>query len=373
MLKKLLGLSIAAVAAFAVMAGVASAQAVLKNARVVLSDPTSAAVATSHTYQFFHPASNLGFITLDYCINASGTCTDTGVNFIGSAYTAITKGGNPAELAEWSTAPSWNAGTFRLSLERDSQDGAAGTTEYVFTVNGVTNPSITNCTQPANGSTGTCYVRITTYQNTSSGSTVGAQSTVSVTVTRAVTVTATVDPSFTLIVSGVRPSQTAAVNSTTLTNTVTTTVTTIPFGNLQPLTPKYAAQSLTVTTNAFGGYSVTARMAANMTGTAYGSEIDPFIGNSAAYNSQSASWTSPTGTASGTETGWLGVGPADTTVPNRGANQFFPLGTTAQTVANLNTSAQNRISAIAYAIEVNAYQQADSYTGTLRYNALPVY
>lgn len=372
MLKKLIALSIATVGALTLFVSTSDA-AVLKNARLSLSNPIHS-VSSSHTYTFFHPTDAIGSARFLYCVNASGTCIDTEAILAG-ATKGVISGPNGDDEDDWGAADGDNGNDW-IRIARNAPLAADATGNWSFEFTGVNNPAWDDCNPSTNNSTGTCYVRINTYPNTDwTGS--GDQTTVSLTVTRAVTVTATVDPSFSLVISGINPGQTAEANGTTLTSTVVSTVQTIPFGNLTPGTPKYGGQSLTVTTNAVGGYSITARMVANMTGTAYGSDIDPFIGNTAVptavVNTQSAAWAAPDGTASGTNSGWLGIGTDDTGVVGRGNNQFFPLGVTAQTVANTSTSAQSRMSIVAVGIEVNAYQQADSYQGTLRYNALPVY
>ena len=68
-----------------------------------------------------------------------------------------------------------------------------------------------------------------------------------------VRVTATVDPTITFTVAGVN-SETSACGNTT---DITTTATTIPFGVMSLNTFKDGAQTLTVSTNADGGYAVT--------------------------------------------------------------------------------------------------------------------
>lgn len=376
MLKKLIAIATGLVGVFMFVAGVQAAQ--LKNAYVTLSSPLSAATSVAHRFYFVVPGttSNLAAVRFQYCVNPSGTagaCSNTGGGLDGATLNDVEES-NADDVTNW-YAGTWQ-GTYYMDIGRTSADTNAGGNVWEFEFTGATNPTYSTCTNnpPANGSTGTCYVRITTYSDTVAG-TASDTSVISMTVTRAVSVTATVDPSFTLSIAGVDPALTATANGTTLTGTVTSTITTIPFGNMTPGTEKFAAQSATVTTNAYGGYSISVNMNANLVGTAYGDDIDPFTGNSAS-TILSAAWLLPTGTTSGTNTGWLGVGTDDTDVVGQGgtnSNQFYSLGTSATTVSSQSTSAQSELDIYVYGLEVNSYQRADSYSGSMRYNALPVY
>jgi hypothetical protein len=371
MLRKLLGALIVSVVVLSFASG-ANAQTVLKNAYLSTSNSISATTGVTHNFSFFHPGANFGSGTFQYCALASGTCTDSGFDVDSAAEGTVTEGGNDRS-ADWSTSDNT---TDTITVTASTADSDANNT-WIFGFTGLINPNIstdTNCAASAGGSTRTCYVKINTYSGTNTTGSTGS-TTVSVTVTQGVTVTATVDPSFSLIIAGVDPGATATANGTSLTTAITPTVTTIPFGNLTPGTEKFAAQAATVTTNAYGGYSITVRMANNMTGNGYGDDVDAFTGNSANFSTANA-WTLPTGTVSGTDTGWLGVGTDDTQVSGQGganSNEFFSLGTTLTTVATQSTSAQSELDIFVYGIEVNSYQRADSYSGTLRYNALPVY
>ena len=78
--------------------------------------------------------------------------------------------------------------------------------------------------------------------------------TVKIALVESVRVTATVDPTITFTVAGVNSSVSTCGNTTN----VTTTATAVPFGTMSLNTFKDLAQTLTVSTNAVGGYSVTA-------------------------------------------------------------------------------------------------------------------
>lgn len=366
MIKKIIGIAVACLAALAFASGV-QAQSTLKNAYVSTSNSVSATAGVTHTFSFFHPGATFGAATFQYCVSPSGTCTDTDFDISSAAEGVVTEGGGD-DAANWATTDN---NTDTITTTATTADTDANNT-WVFSFTGIDNANIgTSTCTGSTGNTRTCYVRIKSYDSTPGGSQTGS-SVVSTTVTNSVTVSATVNPSFSLIISGVNPSQTAAGNGTTLTSTITPTVTTIPFGNLTPGTEKFAAQSATVTTNAYNGYTITARMNANMTGNAYGDDIDPFTGGTTASFTVAEPWELPDGTTSGTDTGWLGVG-TDDSITGQASNEFFSLGTTATTVASQSTSAQSELDIFVFGIEVNSYQRADAYSGTLRYNTLPTF
>lgn len=357
----------------AVMFSVGAPQArasVLENAILQLSDPRTAQTGVTHTFKFLVQATEVGSMTFQYCILPSGGCSNTGTVY-GDLGTVLDGAGAPSETFSdeaWGTQSDYTAS---LNVTYDAEDTSAGT-QWTVPFTGMTNPSLANCSHatPSNNSTGTCYVRISVYSATDYSGTPDT-AIVSLTVTRAVSVSARVDPVFTFTVTGIAGSS-ATRNGTAL-SAVTTTVTTIPFGNLTAGTEKFAAQQLTVTTNTVGGFTIAAYLTANLSGTAYGDDIDPFIGDSA-NQSIPQSWTVPTGTVSSANTGWLGVGTDDTGVSGQANNAFYSLNMNSDfLVASCPNSASARVTNVVYGIEVNSYQQADNYTGTLLYDALPVY
>jgi hypothetical protein len=376
MLKRLITLS-AATFGLMLMVTTANAQQVLENARLVLGNPIFDTVTT---HQFIFETSGtfndeVDSISFKYADVPSGTqvypdalINDATLTSIVAASTTNWTGANGFYMDSSIT----NNDQIRITAPSGDPNGFQGGTNTV-TFGNVQNPALGDCTQSSGNSTSTCYVTITTYSDQYSTAT--GTTTVSFTVTQGVTVSATVDPSFELIISGM-PAGT--INGTA--TTIAPTVTTIPFGNLTPGTEVFAGQKSVVTTNATGGYSITVRMGNNMTGSAYGSDIDQFAGGGA-NSTTSTAWTVPTGTATGANSGWLGVGTTDhaaglndgTPVTGAAADQFFPLGTTAQTVNRSTTSVNSQNVYYVYGIEVNSFQLADSYSGTLRYNALPVY
>lgn len=375
MLKKLFltGLMVIGFAAIATFnASPTFAQAILQDAYVSVSDPRTGAT-TTHDFYFDVAKTTLGSVRFQYCAYPSetgGNCSASGANGTDASLAQVTKGGGATDQTFTET---WEgaATRFNVTSAYDAESTSAGVA-WRFRFTDVVNPALNNCihSTPTNNSTGTCYVRIFAYSQTNWGGTPDT-AIVSITVTQAVSVSARVDPVFRFAVTGVAGSG-ATRNGTALSD-VTTTVSTIPFGSLTALQPKFAAHTLTVTTNTTGGYTISAYLTgSNLTGTSYAEDIDPYVGNGANQTTPQ-SWTTPTGTVSGSDTGWLGVGTDDTGIITRAANAFYSLNTTSFVVASTEDSATNRTSNIVYGIEVNANQSADNYTGTLLYNALPKY
>jgi hypothetical protein len=275
-----------------------------------------------------------------------------------------------------------NVDTGILYLQNPDQASVPAGTVIGWRINSITNPSIgtppNGCTANANNSSGTCFIRIQTY-NTDALATMQAQTpaniidevTIAFAVNAAVTVTAKVDPSLTFTVNG--------VNTTTAANGVLTsadsTFNTLPFGFLTPGTPRYLAHDLTVRTNANNGYIVTVRMATQMTGTYGTNNIDPFAAPSTTWSTPQ-NWAVPTGTVANVDSGWIGAHTTNTNVAGwaEAAGKWGPVNATANQVMNSSTPDQGSAATrVTYALEVNVFQPADSYTGVIVYNCTPTY
>jgi|SRR3989344_5004718 len=131
-----------------------------------------------------------------------------------------------------------------------SGTGAVGTAFSTMTINNVINPAPK--TNHIAGAADT-YKPIIRHLNVSAA--VVDQTTVSIGVLEAVRVTASVAPLITFKVLGMASGVSACGNNTS----VTTTATSVPFGELLIDSFTHAAQSLTVSTNAADGYAVTAK------------------------------------------------------------------------------------------------------------------
>lgn len=345
----------------------AQAASLLKSTKITLDD-TRAGQQTQHVFQFTaSSAVDLEEIYIRYCKEASGTCTPSD-NIVG------------APLALSSTQGGTMDGTWTLSSKVSSDaivlrhpggdDAVAQDEVFIFSLTGATNPSIAGCNAATSNSSSTCYVRIVTYADINQ-TTAADSATASITVVAETTATATVDPTFTFVIGGVN---TGVVNNQ-ITTSVSSTYSSLPFGNLTAETPKYAAQALTVTTNTQAGYTVTSEMRTQMTGVYSANNIDPFAASGATWANPVA-WVQPVGTAASTDTAWFGANTTDTGVQGWNSSpegKFGPISSTANIVSTASTSDPGNAVYVTYAVEANVYQPADQYSGTLQYTATPTY
>lgn len=124
-----------------------------------------------------------------------------------------------------------------------------GTTNDAIVISDLINPA------PKSGhTTGTADSYRVIVQHLNAGSAVADSTAVAIGVIEAVRVTAEVAPQITFQIAGVSSS----TNTCGITTSVTTTANTVPLGELSISQFTYAAQTLTVSTNASNGYSVTA-------------------------------------------------------------------------------------------------------------------
>ncbi len=178
-----------------------------------------------------------------------------------------------------------------------------------------------------------------------------------------------VDPQLTFTIS--------SVGANTVNNGVTTSVastfSTLPFDNISINSPKYVAHQLDISTNTEYGYTVKAKLLSLLQGIYPANDIDPFAATGATWNTPIA-WTSPTGTVPNVNTGWLGANTTDTDVSgwSSGVEKFGPISTVSHEVMQASGRDSSTVY-VTYALEVNAYQPADLYSGVLVYNVLPTY
>ncbi len=195
-----------------------------------------------------------------------------------------------------------------------------------------------------------------------------------------VVVTASVATNFTFTISAVASGQTNA-NSEAGTTSVTTTATTIPWGELEPNTAKMARQDLAVSTNARNGFTVTLWQDQNLL-SSNGADIDIFQDG---VNGSPVVWASPVATIDSEDTyGHEGITSEDATLSTGdtfGSALYDAVGTSAAPLevfyhtgpAN-GTTANKGATKIGFKIEVSSLQEAASdYTQSLTYIATPVF
>jgi len=292
---------------------------------------------------------------------------DTAVEIDDSGYIEVTFDASYSTIAANGdiscpgTGVASGAGTRVAKCDYTGTTLATGTQQIV--VNNITNPA-----------TGFYDVEIKTYL----ASTVEQESAlVKNAVIDTVTVTAHVDSTLTFTVSGTTTG--AVINGDT--TTAESTATTTPFGDLTVGTQHIVGQQLAVSTNASAGFQVTVTQNANFQ-TAAGAIIDPFVDGTAA--GTPTDWTSPAGTLSNNTTwGHFGVATDDDdglgslSAYTDGYYEGLVVGT-AKTIMphtgpSSSTEEDKGLSNIAYAVEINALQEAGDYSTTLTYVATPTY
>lgn len=355
----------------------------LKNASVSLSD-SQPSVSAVYTITFkAATAGNVGSVRFLFSNAATGAGVPTGLSTNASTITSVNI---PAsDTGSWSVetvTPTQANGT--INLKRSSATSVASNATFTFVLGGITNNSQSAACDPVANSD-SCWIQMTTYSDTGFASAVD-NTTATYTVVDPVTVTATVDPIMRFTVAGVTSGSFGdGVNGANLgTGTqVTSTVTTLPFGNVTVGTAKIAQQALTTQTNANNGYSIYGKFitAGNevMVGNASGSNnIDKFTASSASWTVPQL-WGSPTGTTANVNAAWLGVRSSDADISQFTSDKWGPPDVLNDSgsgkVVMTSTLPDNGTSPVyvTFKIEANAFQPADQYTGTWAYNAVPSY
>ncbi|MGI8419981.1 MAG: hypothetical protein ACR2LN_05060 [Candidatus Levyibacteriota bacterium] len=350
--------------------------ATLTSAKVNISD-SRAGVVANHTFQFVTPSTtNIKTITFQYCTTASGSCTAPAGMVLSASPTLGTVAGiggttyTPTSSSGTCTGTGNSNCTLTLTVTTPAAQ-TGGSTVIVPFLTGITNPTTINSTY---------YVLVTTKDG--SAVTIDGPTSVAFAIldTTSVAVSASIDPSFTFSIAGI--STGGNFNGGTGNINVTTTATTIPFGSLVALTPKIAAQDLTVGTNAANGYTVTASTSANaqsgnpplISGTT--DNIDPFTGT----NGTPTTWSNPSGTVADTNTGFFGYSTEDATLCTGSVNRFTnggakwagPSTTGAEVICNA-AGVSTETTRVGWEVSVDGVQPSGSYTGTVVYVATPTY
>ena len=227
-------------------------------------------------------------------------------------------------------------------------------------IQNITNPAIKDCNSSTDTLTDTCYVKVTTYDN--------SLATIDSSVT---SFDIFEDPYVTFEIAGMS----SGTTHNGITANGTSTSTTLPFGTLDPGQVVYLAHKLTIATNAPHGYTVNMQLANPVAGVYSGTQISPFGATSATWSTPQ-SWSSPNGTVTGTNTGWFGANTTDTRISgwSSASAKFGPVSAVSHPVAQSTSPEVTPFDAyVTYAIEVNGAQTADLYQGTLTYNIETTY
>ena len=174
-----------------------------------------------------------------------------------------------------------------------------------------------------------------------------------------------VDPQITVTIAGVGSSQT----NNGVTTTLASTISTLPFGNLTVASAEYAAHEIRFQSSAAEtSYDVYVYLNSNLDGPNTDGDIDPYSGSGATWGSPQT-WTSPTGSTAGVDTGWFGANTTDADISgwSSSSGKFGPIGTTKVQVMSGSGNSIDDTDYVSYGVEVNSGQPADAYTGTLIY------
>jgi hypothetical protein len=220
------------------------------------------------------------------------------------------------------------------------------------------------------------YVRMTTYSDAGVTTIDTGRAAIGILGTGSISVTANVAPAFSFTVASVGTG--ATVNNAGV--TVTTTATTIPFGDIEPGgSSAIAAHDLTVSTNAEGGYTVTV-VGTNPPLADGSNNIDNFNQP----NSAPTTWgTGPGGVAKNVNSGFFGYTTEDAVLgtgtvdrfTSGGGNKWAGFDTTAYEVMyNAGATAfAGQTVRVGYQVQANGYQPPGSYAGTITLVATPTY
>lgn len=348
------------VSSFTVFISKANATGQLTSAYVKLSDSTANSHVVTYTIGF-KPASSY---TAQCVTIVFGTSASNGTKPTGMSTTANTKGTFTGLTdASWSSYSSAPDGTIQLEYST-GQAVTTGTTA-VLPINNINNPTSADTT---------FYATITTYTTLTTHTCSGAQDTITVAwaTTSNVTASVTVDPSLTFQVNGQSSGVTVSNGGSDQSSAgITTTSTTIPFGNMGPNSPKIAAQQLVVSTNASGGYTVYASYSAKLTDS-QSHTIADHTGTNA----------SPTTLTASTSTSKFGYTTASTTLSGTagrfGGDKYagFNSDLTGAEIAGNAASpgpVDSEATIVGFKINISNTQAAGTYTTTIGYVATPTY
>lgn len=365
----------------------------LTETQVQLSDVRST-LSSTYTISFkVAQTTNIKGFRFIYSTTPSGSAVEpTSMSTTGASISTFTKNGSDISSG-WTLGASTD-GT--LDVTKAAGTGALSAGDLIlFTFAGINNTDATTsggnqCDSVANSET--CYVRITTYNTDTVGS-FGAGTTIdtsvgSYTVISPVTVTATIDPSLTFTLTGVASGSLAGNDANAnCSSNVTSTATTVPFGNVAVNTPKCGQHSLAVATNAQNGYKTYNKFIGTspnlMTGTISSSNVvNPYTGT---FGTPTAWTAQPTGTTTNTNTAWIGMRVVTPGSQSPGIGGFNgsdlyagPAVNSTSTLGNtvMNSSGPDlgtSVTYVTYKFWTNALAPADTYTGTMVYNAIAKY
>lgn len=342
--------------------------ATLSNAKDTIGT-SQPGVASSHSF-VFTPSSTTAIKTIDFqfCNEASGTCTAPNGMVLTSAPQLGTVSGIDGTTYTASATDTNCTGSGNTNCTATLTVGSP-TTQTVTAINvpflsGITNPT---------GAGAPYYVRITTKDGSSQ--TIDTNTVAFAILTAgSVSMTASVDPTLAFSLAAVTS---GSVNSSVINVTTGTGADVIPFGSMTSGAPKIAAHDISVTTNAVGGYVVTASASAAYPLADGSNHFNAFSGT----NASPATWTSPAGGTANTNTGFVGYTTEETgltggTATRFSGNLWAGLTNSPDPIISSTdpTGASARTVRVGWQAEVNELQPpSPNYTGTVILVATPTY
>lgn len=229
----------------------------------------------------------------------------------------------------------------------------------VGSTNKITNPSGSVC--GTGNDSNICTVDVSTTDG--GGSPVYDSISLRVAIVSGVAITAQVDTSLAFSIAG-GTCDSGSVSATS-----------VNFQTLVPGTAEICTQTLTVSTNAAGGYTTTT--IANDQLTSDSDNIDWFTGT----NTTPSAWAAPAGGTPNIDTGFLGYHTNDGTLGTGTTTRFAAADTyagwdtsTAYEIAYSGIPVTNEAITMTYKIEVNALQPTGNYSGTtITYVSTPIF
>lgn len=246
--------------------------------------------------------------------------------------------------------------------------GSAGTVSVPFSSSIAASTAITitvgstnKLLNPTNATVGTAAVFQEQIDEKDAVGTIDTAS-IDVGIIHADVVSVTINPTLSFTIAGIASGQTAF--GATNTN-VTSTANTVPFGSISPATATYAAQLLSVTTNAVSGYTVTAYQDGALRKT-NGTTITSFS-TTAADNNSNDGFGYTMANVAGTDSSFL-----YNTSGTFYSSGFGSTGTPTNVMTNAGpvTASQSRV---IYRVRVPATQAPGDYQNVVTYIASPVY
>jgi len=214
----------------------------IANRQMTLSNANASQTSVTYDFEGDHSGTTVR------CIQAifSTSPTDSGAGVpTGMTTTGASKAGSG-----WSgwTPANWTLdATANGTLKLTYATGEAGGSNYSFALAGITNSS----------NTGTYYGHVSTYTNADCSTGATDSGVISFAIFQGVTVSVSVAETLTSSINGLAPAACPNYDNAGAPNEVTTTASTVPFGNANADTFYDGCQDVRVATNAGAGYAMT--------------------------------------------------------------------------------------------------------------------